>query len=114
MEVVYRLEEASVGDVRSGMADPPSYSAVRAAMNVLVEKGHLARRRVGRKYAYRPTVAPSRARKSALQSLVDTFFAGSVESAVASLLDLRSRNLDDEELDRLARRIEEARQREGE
>lgn len=111
MDVVYRLEQASVGDVLEGMDDPPSYSAVRAAMNVLVEKGHLRRRRVGRKFTYQPTVARSRARKSALKSVVDTFFAGSVESAVAGLLDLRSRDLGDEELERLARRIEEVRRR---
>lgn len=112
MDVVYRLGEAAVGEVREGMPEAPGYSAVRALMNVLVEKGHLERRRQGRKFIYRPTLARGRARRSAMKGLVDTFFAGSVESAVAALLDLRSRNLDEEELDRIARKIEAAR-REG-
>lgn len=112
MDVVYRLGEASVGDVRAEIASPPSYSAVRALMNVLVDKGHLSRHRKGRKYLYRPTVAPSRARRSAMKGLVETFFDGSVESAVAALLDLRSRRLGEDELDRIARRVEDARRKE--
>ena len=111
MDAVYQQGEACVRDVMQRIAEAPSYSAVRALMNVLVDKGHLVRRRAGRKFTYRPTTAPSRARKSAMKGLVDTFFAGSVESAISALIDLRSRNLDDEELDRLAERIEAIRRR---
>lgn len=112
MDVIYRLGKASVQEVREGIAEPPSYSAVRALMNVLADKGHLARHRAGRKFHYRPTVAPSRARRSAMKSLIETFFDGSVESAVSALLDLRSRSLDAEVLDRLEERIAQVRRKE--
>jgi predicted transcriptional regulator len=77
-------------------------------MRLLEVKGHLKHKKVGRKYVFYPTVAPAKARHRALRNLLQTFFDGSVEQAVASLLDLRGRKLTDTELDRLSRLIEQA------
>jgi len=109
MDVVYRLGKATVADVRREMVDPPSYSAVRALMRVLREKGHLAVRVDGRRHVFSPVVPAGRARRRALRDLVRTFFDGSVEAAVASLLDLDARGLDDAGLERLKALIEDAR-----
>ncbi len=113
MEIVYRCGEASVADVRDALPDPPSYSAVRAIMRLLEVKGHLKHKKAGRKYLFYPTVAPAKARHRAMRNLLQTFFEGSVEQAVASLLDLRGRKLTDAELDRLSGLIEQARQKGG-
>jgi predicted transcriptional regulator len=84
MDLVYRLGRVSVNDVRDAMADAPSYSAVRALMGTLVEKGHLAHERDGRRYLYRPTVPAETASASALHRVVTNFFGGSaVEAALA-------------------------------
>lgn len=109
MDVVYERSEVSAAEVREALPDPPSYSAVRATLRLLVDKGHLRHRKVGRKYLFRPTVGPARARRSALERVLRTFFDGSVEQAVASLLDMQSRQLSGDELDRLAELIEKAR-----
>lgn len=108
MEVVYARGEASVADVLAALPDPPSYSAVRAMLNLLEEKGRLTHKEVGRKFVYLPTIAPEKARRSALQSLLQTFFGGSVTQAVASLIELDRGQLSAEELERLARLIEDA------
>lgn len=112
MDIVFRRGTATVSDVLAEMPDPPSYSAVRATMGVLVEKGRLRHRKEGRRFVYSATVARSKARRSALEHLLDTFFDGSVEGAVASLLELNSSQLTPEELDRLREMIDEA-QKEG-
>ena len=108
MDIVYRLGEATVADVLAGMDDPPSYSSVRALMRVLREKGHLKAREDGKRHVFSPTIPAGRARRSALRSVLKTFFDGSVEAAVASLIDLKDRNLTDEELERLKELIENA------
>jgi predicted transcriptional regulator len=108
MEIVYKLGRASVSDVVGAMPDAPSYSAVRTTINLLEAKGCLKHAEVGRKYVYSPTVAREKARRSALQGLLQTFFDGSVEQAVTSLLNLHQDRLSDEDLDRLARLIERA------
>lgn len=108
MEVIYATGSASVAEVRAALPDPPSYSAVRAQLRLLEEKGHLRHRQQGRRYIFIPTLAPAQARRSALQSLMTTFFNGSVEQVVASLLDLNARNLSDEEFNRLAELIRKA------
>lgn len=108
MDVVYRLEAAAVSDVVDGMPDPPSYSAVRALMNVLVDKGELRRRRDGVRFLYVPTRRRSTAARSALQRTVKTFFGGSPEKAVAALLDMSSLELTEEELRELMDKIEQA------
>ena len=109
MDVVYERGQATVQEVQDGMPDPPSYSAVRATMRVLEDKGRLRHKEEGRKYVYYPAVAPERARKNALQHIVKTFFGGSAEQAAVALLRMSDTGLSASELDRLAARIDEAR-----
>ena len=109
MDVVYRLEKASVGEVLERIPDPPSYSAVRALMRILEEKGHLRHEQDGPRYLYLPTVPRESARRSALTHMVRTFFGGSAEAAVAALLDPSNHRLSERELDRLSALIEQAR-----
>ena len=109
MDVIYRQGSATAQDVCEAMPAPPSYSAVRALLRVLEDKGHVKHRQDGPRYVYYPTIARDRARKSALKQLVTTFFDDSPEEAVAALLDM-SAELDDDALDRLASMIERARQ----
>ena len=110
MDVIYRHGSATAQDVREQIADAPSYSAVRALLRVLEDKGHLKHRHDGPRYVYHPTVAREKARKSALKQLLATFFDDSPEAAVAALLDMSTDDLDQDELDRLASMIEGARQ----
>ena len=111
MEAVYGLGQASVSEVLEALPDPPSYSAVRAILNNLEEKGHLRRVKSGKKFLYQPTVARSSAQRSVLRRLVASFFNGSTVQAAASLLEMDAGKLSDEELDRLYNVIEEARKR---
>lgn len=106
MDVLYRRGRATAHEVLEGLADPPSYSAVRALLRLLEERGHVKHTVDGTRYVYAPAVARGDARRSALSHLVRTFFAGSVEDAVAALVD-RSK-LSREELDRLSDIIERA------
>ena len=109
MEAVYALRQASVADVLAALPDPPSYSAVRAILNTLEEKGHLRRKKSGKKFLYLPTVPREKASRSALQNLLATFFSGSATQAMASLIELDDNELTDDELDRLSKMIENAR-----
>jgi predicted transcriptional regulator len=109
MDVLYARRRASAAEVREAMPDPPSYSAVRAMLRVLEEKGHVRHEEEGSRYIFAPTLAPDRARRSAVAHLVDTFFQGSAERAVAALLDSSTAKLKPEELDRLAELIDKAR-----
>ncbi|PYO93330.1 MAG: CopY family transcriptional regulator [Gemmatimonadetes bacterium] len=109
MDVIYRAGRATAAEVLDQLADPPSYSAVRALLRVLEEKGHLRHEEEGPRYVFAPTVPRARARQSALRQILHTFFDGSTEQAVAALLDLSSAKLSDEELDRLSRMIADAR-----
>jgi predicted transcriptional regulator len=111
MDVVWRLGEATAAQVRDEVPDAPSYSAVRALMRILEEKGHLKHRLEGRRYVYLPTAPKSRAQRSALQRMVRTFFGDSPERAVAALLDLEAGELSADELDRLAELVDQARRR---
>lgn len=106
MDILYRRGRATAHEVLEDLADPPSYSAVRALLRLLEERGHVKHTLDGQRYVYAPAVARSDARKSALSHLVKTFFGGSVEDAVAALVD-RSK-LSREELDRLSDIIERA------
>jgi predicted transcriptional regulator len=110
MDVIYRFGQATAQEVREHLPDPPSYSAVRALLRVLEDKGHVAHRQDGPRYVYLPTVPREEARRSALRQLLGTFFDGSAEQAVAALLDLSGGHLSDDELDRLSDLIERARQ----
>jgi predicted transcriptional regulator len=112
MDVIYRRGSATVTEVREELPDPPSYSAVRALLGILEEKGHLAHHEDGPRYVYGPTLPLEQARRSAASHLLETFFGDSVEGAVAALLDVRSTELDDADYQRLVARIEQAR-REG-
>jgi predicted transcriptional regulator len=107
MEAVYRLGRASVAEVRAELPDAPSYSAVRGMMRFLEEKGLLRHVQDGVRYAYLPTVAPSKARRSAMERLVHTFFGGSAREAVAALIE--DSKLEKGDLDRLQDLIEQAR-----
>jgi predicted transcriptional regulator len=109
MDVVYRLGRATAAEVREAMPDPPGYSAVRAMLRILEEKGHLRHEQDGPRYAFLPTVARDKARRSALRQIVQTFFEGSTAQAVAALLGEPNAKLTDQDLDRLSSLIDEAR-----
>jgi len=109
MDILYRLGEAPVAVVRAEMADPPSYSSVRAAMNTLVKKGHLRTREEGRAYVYAPVVEPGKARVSALRRVVENFFGGSPAEAAVALLELSS-DLDPDTRSTLDALVQDARE----
>lgn len=113
MDAVYRLGEASVGDVLANLTDPPSYSSVRTMIRSLEAKGLLEHRSAGTRYVYRPTRSPESARRSALQHLLRTFFGGSAADAAAALLDPDVAELTDAEVARLEALIRAARRKEG-
>jgi predicted transcriptional regulator len=110
MEVVYRSGRATAGEVLEGLPEPPSYSAVRALLKILEGKGHLRHVLEEGRYVWLPTVPRDRARRSALQSLLQTFFEGSAEKAVAALLTQSKSKLSEDELERLAGLIADARE----
>jgi predicted transcriptional regulator len=110
MDVIYRRARATAVEVMAELPDPPSYSAVRSALRLLVEKGHLTRELDERRYIYRPRVPRDRARRSAVSHLVRTFFDGSRAQAMAAILESADTRLSNDELDRLARLVEQARQ----
>ncbi len=109
MDILYRHERASAAEIHKSMADPPSYSAVRAMLRVLEEKKHIRHEEKDLRYVYIPIVPREKARRSAVAHMLETFFDGSAEQAVATLLDVSSRDLSQEDLDRLAALIEKAR-----
>ncbi len=109
MDAVYALGEASVADVLARLPDPPSYSAVRTMIRLLEHKGYLRHRRVGTKYVYRPTEPHEAASRSALGHLLDTFFGGSASDAMAALLEVSSKRLNDADYRRMQELIEQAR-----
>jgi len=109
MDIVFRRGKASANEVMEAMADPPSYSAVRATLRILERKGLLRHESEGQRYLYVPTANRDRARRSALDHLITTFFDGSAAGVVATLLDRSSRNLTDEELRRIEKVIANAR-----
>ena len=109
MEILYRGGKASVSEVMEGMDDAPGYSAVRAMMRVLEDKGHVKHRAEGLKYVYVPVVTREKAKRSAVKNLLDTFFSEAPDQVVAALLDVSSNRLTKEELDRMAAMIEKAR-----
>lgn len=87
MDIVFRVGRVTASEIHQQLPDPPSYSAVRATLAILKDKGMLTHERVDRKYVYRPTVSIPRAKKQALRKLLNTFFEGSAENLVATLLD---------------------------
>lgn len=109
MDIIYRLGEASVGDVQKELADDLNYSSVRALMNILKDKGVLKHRQAGRAYIYKPVVAQKKAGHMALNQLVNTFYEGSVESVIAALINNNDKNISEEEYQRLMQLIESKR-----
>jgi predicted transcriptional regulator len=102
MDILYRLGRTTAGEVMEQLSGNPNYSTVRTQLRVLEEKGHVRHEEHGLRYVYTPAVPRSSARKSALRHLVDTFFEGSTEGAVAALLGGEGTKLSDQELDRIA------------
>jgi predicted transcriptional regulator len=107
LDILYAKGSATAAEVREGMAEAPSYSAVRALLRILEEKGHASHQAQGTRYVYVPSVPRERARNSALTRIVKTFFDGSAAQAAAALVD--SGSLSDEELERLSALIARAR-----
>ena len=112
MDILYQRGKVSAAEVRESMPDAPSYSAVRAMLRILEEKGHVKHQAEGLRYVYVPTVGRDKAKRSAVKHLVDTFFADSPAQIVAALLDVSSTRLTREELDRMSEMIEKARKEE--
>jgi BlaI family transcriptional regulator, penicillinase repressor len=113
MDFLFSRSSGTVADVQAGIADPPSYSSVRAMLGKLEEKGFIAHEEIDRAYVYRPTIAPEQARGTAVQHLLKTFFGGSTEQAVAALLKFSDKPLSAAELDRLAHLVDDARAKEN-
>lgn len=111
MDVLYQDGRATAAEVQDRIPDPPGYSAVRALLRILEEKGHARHEQDGPRYVYAPTVARDRAKRTALRHLLQTFFDNSAEQVVSALLDGSSTNLSEENLNRLARLIEERREK---
>ena len=109
MNIIFRQEKATATEVLEAMADPPSYSAVRATLRVLEQKGHLRHQHDGTRYVYIPTVNREKARISALDHLLTTFFEGSAASVVATLIEQSKDQMTPDELDRLSSLIDQAR-----
>ncbi len=112
MDVVYRLGRATAAEVQEALPDPPGYSAVRALLRILEDKGHIRHEQDGPRYVFLPTLSRDKARRSALRQLVQTFFEGSTAQAVAALLGEPRSDLSDEDLERLSRLIDQARREE--
>ena len=110
MDILYRDGGGTVSDVMAQLPDPPSYSAVRATMNVLEEKGHVRHKQDGPRYVYLPAVPRDRARRAALNHLLQTFFDGSAESAVVALLQMSDNSLSPADFERLAAEVRKANQ----
>jgi predicted transcriptional regulator len=109
MDILYRRGKATAAQVQAQLPDPPSYSAVRATLRILEDKGQVRHQRDGARYVFQPAVARDRAKRSAIQHLVKTFFDGSTELAVATLLDESASQLSEADYERLERLIEEKR-----
>ena len=109
MDILYRRGRASASEIQEAMPDAPSYSAVRTTLRILEDKGHARHREDGPRYVYMPKVAREKATRSALRHLVETFFDGSAEKAVVTLLDSSASALSEEELKRIEQMIEKAR-----
>lgn len=109
MDIIYARGEASATHVMEIMPEPLSRAAVRTFLRILEEKGHLAHRQVGREYVFRPTQARGRAGRSALRRVLDVFFSGSIEQALAAYLAENERSLDAADLARIETMLRKAR-----
>jgi predicted transcriptional regulator len=109
IDILYSHGSATAAEVQLALPEPPSYSAVRAMLRILEEKGHVRHEQDGPRYLYKPTLPRDNAKKSAMRHMLQTFFDGSAEQAISALLDDHSARLTDAELDRLASLIAQAR-----
>ena len=109
MDIIYELNEATVAQVLDRIPNPPSYSAIRALLRVLEEKGHLLHKQEGPRYIYSPTLSREKARKNALKHVMKTFFDNSTEDIVAALLDISDDNLSKQDYQRIQELIKKAR-----
>lgn len=109
MGIIYRKGEATAAEVRNLLPDPPSYSSVRALLRVLEDKRYLKHKEQGPRYVYTPTINLDKAKVSELKHLMQTFFSDSTERVFSTLMDISGTDLTDEELNRMAKLIEEAR-----
>ncbi|MGH8638235.1 MAG: BlaI/MecI/CopY family transcriptional regulator [Burkholderiales bacterium] len=109
VDILYSQGRATAAEVQGALPDPPSYSAVRAMLRILEDKGHVRHEQDGPRYVYLPTVARDRAKRTALRHVLQTFFDGSAEQAISALLDESDTRLSDRELDRLAQLLDHAR-----
>jgi predicted transcriptional regulator len=109
LDILYQSGRASAAEVQAALPDPPSYSAVRALLRILEDKGHVRHEQDGPRYVYAPTLPRNNAQRSALRHILQTFFNGSTEQAISALLDDQSTRLSSAELDRLASLINDAR-----
>ena len=102
MDILHRRGRATAHEVLNDLAEPPSYSAVRTFLRLLEERGHVRHEQDGARYVYSPPVARREAQRSAISHLVETFFDGSVEDAVATLVESSKPRLSKQELERIA------------
>src|SRR5579862_5050762 len=111
MDILYQRGRATASEIHQALPDAPTYSAVRAKLRVLEEKGHVRHERELLRYVYVPTLARESARRSALRHMITTFFDGSVEQAMAAMLDFSAARLSKADLDRIAALIEEVKRK---
>jgi predicted transcriptional regulator len=111
MDILYTRGESTANQILEDLPDPPSRTSVRTILRILEEKGHVKHRESGREFIFQPTQPREQVARSAIERLLDTFFGGSLEQALAMYLDQPHRELDDAELKRLADLIREARKR---
>ena len=109
LDILFQRGQATVADVQAALVDPPGYSAVRATLNVLVDKGHAEFKQDGPRYVYLPTIPAGSARTAAVQHLVETFFGGSAEEAAVALLQLSDTKLSRDTVEKITRGIHAAR-----
>jgi predicted transcriptional regulator len=109
IDILYAHGQATAAEVLAALPDPPGYSAVRAMLRILEEKGHVRHEQDGPRYIYLPTIGRENAKKSAMRHMLQTFFDGSASQAISTLLDDQDASLSDAELDRLAKVIAQAR-----
>lgn len=108
MDVLFQRGEATAQQVLEGLAEPPSYSAVRALLRLLEERGHITHAQDGPRYVYRPVQGRQEARRSALMHVVKTFFEGSAEQAIANLVETSAKKMSRDEFERLEKLIAQA------
>jgi BlaI family penicillinase repressor len=111
MDVLYERQPCSAQEIQEGLPDPPSYSAVRALLARLVEKGFVQFRQEGARYMYFPSVAEEKAQESALGRLLKTFFKGSPARAVSALLDMEADTMSAREIEEIERKIQRLKSR---